>query len=512
MAAASAPAAPAPTAAAKVKMGGTFRGAFQNEAPNLDPHQVTTSTLHVTGPGVAYSKLLQYRTDVTPGETVPTGDLAASWDQPDDVTYVFKLRPNAKWHNIAPLNGRQVTAEDIKYSYERQIALNFNAGRLPKLAKIEVVDPTTLKLTSAQPDADFLTTLSFSYNKIVPRETVEAKGDLKEGPVIGSGAWIFDRWDKNSLVRMRKNPDYYIPGYPRVDQLDMVRVPDPSTAVSAFRAKEADALTTGLLVSDADALQKANPEVVRESYQDAQGVWMNINASKAPFSDLRVRQAIFKAIDKKALIDLVFGGQGWYFAGLRLPSKDYYLPDAEIQALYKQDLEAAKQLLSQAGMATGLDLELFALGSGQTFKDASELVQADLKKVGVTSRIRVSEGSPPWTSTIYTGGPYDVALGALSLTTANSDLGRLYHSTAAQNSGRVKDPALDAAIEKQAVLVKDPEGRKKILLDLQRTIINNAQAVYLVGSLPPSVRWKYVQDYWYMQNVEEIFPPIWLDK
>src|SRR5207245_1014099 len=119
--------------------------------------------------------------------------------------YIFKLRPNAKWQNIPPVSGREVVADDIKYSYERQIALKFNAGRLPAIDKIEVVNPTTLKLTSPKPDADFLTTLSFSYNKIVPHETVELKGDLTEGPVIGSGPWILDAWDKNSVVRLKKN-------------------------------------------------------------------------------------------------------------------------------------------------------------------------------------------------------------------------------------------------------------------------------------------------------------------
>src|SRR5205823_3608385 len=83
-------------------------------------------------------------------------DLAESWEQPDELTYVFKLRPNAKFQNIAPVNGREVVAEDVKYSFERQIALKINAGRLPQFARIESVDAKTVKIVTPKPDADFL--------------------------------------------------------------------------------------------------------------------------------------------------------------------------------------------------------------------------------------------------------------------------------------------------------------------------------------------------------------------
>src|SRR5437773_2590674 len=93
----------------RVKLGGTFRTAFQGDPPNLDVHQVSTFTLQVYGAAIAYSKLIQYRADVAPGETIPAPDLAESWEQPDDITYIFKLRKGAKFQNIAPLSGRPVT-------------------------------------------------------------------------------------------------------------------------------------------------------------------------------------------------------------------------------------------------------------------------------------------------------------------------------------------------------------------------------------------------------------------
>src|SRR5262249_36622389 len=152
--AAGAPVATPSAAAAKVKYGGTFRYPYTSatDVPNLDPALVPQLGLPVQGPGIAYSKLLQLRADVKPQDIIPTGDLAESWTQPGDTTYLFKLRPNAKWHNLAPVSGRAVTADDVKYSFERQIALKTNAGLLAGLRQVDVIDPQTLRISLDKPD------------------------------------------------------------------------------------------------------------------------------------------------------------------------------------------------------------------------------------------------------------------------------------------------------------------------------------------------------------------------
>jgi peptide/nickel transport system substrate-binding protein len=515
--AANAPAAaPAATAAPQVKLGGAFRTAFQGDAPNLDAHMANTVTFQSLGPGVAYSKLVQYRTDVKPGQTVPTGDIAESWEQPDEQTYVFKLRKDAKFHNIAPVNGRAVVAQDVKLSFQRQIDLKLTAGRLPAIDKMDVVDPNTIRITAPKPDADFLISLAYTFNKIIPHESWELKGDLKEGPIIGSGPWIFEKWEANKISSSVKNPDYYVKGLPRVDRLDLLRVADTGTVFSAFRAKELDAITGAALTpQDADNLSKGQPDVVYESYKDPRGINYYVNATKPPFNDPRVRQAIFKAIDKQAIMDTVFAGKAWYFVGIRMPSDDAYLPEDEAKQLYKQDLNAAKQLLQQAGVSNLPELEIYALGYGTTYKDAAELIQSDLKKIGLSTRIKVSDTNPAWTGAVSgpnASGQFDIGVGAGLPVSANADLYYPYYSTSTQNVAKVKDPALDKLIDQQAGMVKDPEGRKKILLDIQRKIIDQAQTLYLVGIVSPSVRWKYVQNYHYAYNIEEPYMQLWLDK
>src|SRR5262249_15553281 len=151
------------------------------------------STTGGVGPYICYSQLLTYKwgPDIKSPSYIPTGDLAESWTQADDTTYLFKLRSGVKWHNIAPVNGRELIAEDIIYSYERVRELKSQAGFLAGITKMEAVDKLTLKLTLDKPNPDVLDNLAQNKLSIVARERVEQTGGkLDESPLIGSGPFI----------------------------------------------------------------------------------------------------------------------------------------------------------------------------------------------------------------------------------------------------------------------------------------------------------------------------------
>src|SRR5207302_1364671 len=118
-------AAAAPTTApvaAKPKRGGVYASAAAGDAPNQDVHLTSTSYLQYQGPGAVYSRLLKFQGGPgrPPLSLVVAGDLAENWQQVDDLSYVFKLRPGVRWHNVAPVRGRELTADDIVYSANRQ--------------------------------------------------------------------------------------------------------------------------------------------------------------------------------------------------------------------------------------------------------------------------------------------------------------------------------------------------------------------------------------------------------
>src|SRR5262249_13863746 len=155
-----------------------------------------------------------------------------------DTTYVFKLRSNAKWQNIAPVSGRAVTAQDVVYSYGRQKDLKAAAGFLPEMSQVQAVDPQTVRLQAPKPDFDFLTVLCVDQNKIVAKEAVDLKGDLKDGPTIGSSPWIQKQWVPNNVISFTRNPDYYLKDelgiqLPYMDTMDILRIQDRSTLFAA---------------------------------------------------------------------------------------------------------------------------------------------------------------------------------------------------------------------------------------------------------------------------------------
>src|SRR5262245_22939644 len=146
--------APAP---AQPKYGGTVKGLSNSSEAHLDVHMPGGS-----GSGirlqVCYSQLLAYKwgKEFVPPSFIVGPDLAESWSQPDDLTYIFKLRPGAKWHNIAPVNGREATAEDVVYSYQRIRDLKSYAANLGGVAQLEAVDKNTFRMTLERPNADIL--------------------------------------------------------------------------------------------------------------------------------------------------------------------------------------------------------------------------------------------------------------------------------------------------------------------------------------------------------------------
>src|SRR5205807_9454481 len=136
------------------------RATTASPATHLDI-QATGGSTGAFGQGGAFSGLLKYKhgADIKPPAYLVTGDLAESWQQADDLTYVFKLRPGVKWHNIAPVNGRDLVLEDIVYSWDRVKAFKSYANLLEGISKYEAVDKTTFKITLDKPNADILNNL-----------------------------------------------------------------------------------------------------------------------------------------------------------------------------------------------------------------------------------------------------------------------------------------------------------------------------------------------------------------
>jgi peptide/nickel transport system substrate-binding protein len=305
-----APPAVAPTA--RPKYGGTLRTAGTTGRAHDDPH--INASANVLSPLPAYSGLLRFKSgpDIKRGTYLPTSDFAESWEQPDELTYIFKLRRGAKFHNVPPVNGREATSADVNYSFQRILDLKAIASYLDGVSKLETPDPATFKITLAQPNADLLVNLASPSMAIVAREAVAVNGDLKNGPYIGTGPWVAVSVssDANRDTVLARNPDYFLKGLPYADRLDFKRVPDANTLVAAFRAQQTDVLHPAAGPDVNDQVYRSNPDqlVTLPSPQYTASVELAFKADRPPFDDPRVRRAVALVMDREALIATTFGG------------------------------------------------------------------------------------------------------------------------------------------------------------------------------------------------------------
>src|SRR5215472_7822787 len=172
------------------------------DPPHFDPYLQVSYKTHIVY-SFTHSRLVKYKSGpgVVPGTFAIEGDLAESWSQPDETTYVFKLRRGARWHRKPPVNGRELTAEDVVYSVDRfrTIKGNPNASMLKSLDRVEAIDRHTVRFTLKEPFAWFLDMLASPMAVcIVARECVEKFGDLRSPEAtVGTGPWMFESYRPN---------------------------------------------------------------------------------------------------------------------------------------------------------------------------------------------------------------------------------------------------------------------------------------------------------------------------
>jgi peptide/nickel transport system substrate-binding protein len=512
-------ASPTPAAAQAIKRGGTLQFiGIAGEIINLDPHLNTQILLRDLGPGMAWSRVLKLKAgpDVPAGAAIPVGDLAESWEQPDDTNVIFHIRKGVKFHNKQPVNGRELKADDIVYSFTRQRDLKALASNLEPANSWTATDPYTLKMTLSRPDADFLLTMADGRNNVIAREAVELKGDLKDGPVVGTGAWMFDEWVPQNHVSLSRNPDYFVPGLPYADSIKILRLLDPSLQKSAFRTQQVysfDASQSGGASGDFKQLKSDFPQLQLGSAQTYTGIALWQNAAMAPTSDIRVRQALSKAINRQEIIDY-FAGLAWLGPGVVVPSPDWILPQEEMQKLLPQDVAGAKKLLSDAGLSNWSTNATVYSQPGYTA--TAELVQQHLKAVGVNFTLQPIDGptlvTRVWTAMDANEGVHPTAATAAG---ANSFLFRAFHTGGGQNGSKMNDPQLDQLIEQQATLIKDTEMRKKLLQDIQRRLIELAAVAPLAMGVTQTLVWPFVKNFSFGSaavNEYSRFDTMWLDK
>lgn len=336
--------------------------------------------------------------------------IAESWTvSPDGKEYSFKLRGDAKFSDGTP-----VTASDVEFSLKRAAGEKSEWGRFFRpITTYQVVDDHTIVMKLEKPFTPIINNLAMFSASILPAKLVEAKGDAFFEKPIGSGPFILDNWARGQKMELSKNPHYWEKGKPAIDGATLEIVPEDNSRVLKLKAGELDAII-GVPFNQAAALKKDdNIKVGLASVFRIDMV--QINTTKKPFDDVRVRQAMNYAVDKEALVKGVFHGDA-VAATTSIPVMAYH--NEELKP-YPVDLDKAKALLKEAGLEQGFKTSMLVTGGDVTSRQIGSAIQASLRQIGIEVELQTIEGSSQFSTT--KSGNYELSLSYATSDTIDPD-------------------------------------------------------------------------------------------
>jgi len=377
-----------PVFAQAEKQGGSMIVTYKDDVATLDP-AIGYDWQNWSMIKSLFDSLMDYE----PGTSTLTTDLAESYTISDDgLTYTFKLRQGVKFHN-----GREMTAEDVKYSLDRVtdpatqspgagffVSIEgFDAasdGSAKGLSGVTAVDPLTVEIKLTRPDATFLHVVALNFSSIVPKEVVDEFGaDFGKHPV-GTGAYSLAEWTLGQRLVFARNADYWKAGVPKMDEIVFEIGQEPTVALLRLQNGEVDVLGDG--IPPAQFLEvKDNPDyadMIIEGGQLQTG-YITLNVTIPPFDNLDVRKAINMAINKERIVRII--NNRAVIANQPLPPTMPGYTEGYEGIPY--DVEGAKALLAQAGLSEGFTTELYVYNVDPNPRIA-QAIQQDLAAIGIT--------------------------------------------------------------------------------------------------------------------------------
>jgi len=472
---------------------------------HFDPHQTISFKTHTTLSFV-YSKLVRHKVgpEVRPGTFIVEPDLAERWEELDDTTYVFHLRKGSKWHNKPPLNGRELVADDVKFTYDRFRTEPGNPNRymLDPVERIEVIDRYTVKFLLKEPYVWLVNALAYPWSMwILAPEVVQQFGDLKKPEsAIGTGPFLLERYEPNVKAVFKRNPDYFRTGQPYVDGVEWLVLEDESTGLAMYRTGQIDCGPWhwwSVRQQDLEAVKKTHPQLVYQDFLSNVTEAIFMRTDLPPFNDVRVRRAVSHALDRQALLESVWV-RGEPTPAVARGLVEWSLPTDQLGAgakYYQYDPKEAKRLLAEAGFPNGFKTQLTVTpGFGRDHLDDAQVVQRFLKDIGIEAELKIQEYGA-YAATTAQGkfeglvrGPYGIAW------EPDSPLYRAYASDSSWNTGHVNDSTITTMLKEQR-RTKDLEVRKKLIFDIQRYAAEQQYYVYTSAVMITSSWQPYVKNY-----------------
>ena len=427
--------------------------------------------------------------------------LLESWTADGNV-FTLKVRQGVKWQNLPPVNGREFVADDVIYNmrrikgdFPREGARWIRSATMSAVEGLQAVDSHTVRVTLKAPSISFIGGLATVFSPMVPKELVDACGgglDPTLSCTIGTGPFILTSFEDGIQSEWERNPNFWKTGadgqsLPYLDSIKWVWFGDVATIVASIASGQS-AMYQKAGSAEIASLKATNAKVKLWPY-DKTVVWqMHLNHTRAPFNDIRARQAIHLALERRSSLDLVQGDAPWTYTGF-LPSifGDFVLPASEIANLpgfrddKTEDVPRAQALMAELGFGPSnkLKLRAFASESSTCGRECPVLIADQLNK-HLGDFVEVEPAPVPRAERSQRRGDkdYDIFYAALAADFPDPGpvLRQWFHSEGGRNVTGYSSPELDAMIDAQDSIF-DLDARKQAIIDIQQKILDDVANV-----------------------------------
>ncbi len=486
--------------------GGTLRFALGRDSVAFDPH-IYYGASSASIQGNIYDGLIGYAPD---GTLRP--ELAKSWENPDDNTWIFHLHSGVKFHD-----GSDFNAEDVIYSLERIMDPETAATRggllRAQIVSMEALDELTVKITLAGPNATFLSVLAAADCYMVDKEWGESGHNFKS-EANGTGPFMLAEYEPGVQYVLVRNPNYWKEGLPYLDKLVLVPIQDDNTRINSLKNGDID-MAEVVPWQDTISLKKP-PYKIYSGYETFN--FVRINTSRAPLDNPKVRQALNYIIDREEICQVAFGGEAKPIsAGLIL--EDHWAFSDELKEYWKKDHELAKKLLAEAGYSDPSQLKLTLESSNLPIHlDNAQLIQNQLSNFGIDVTLKVLE--VPTLLEKRTSGDYGLLMDGTSLPWPDPDAyAQFFHSTEGTIFAKAVgfcNEELDRLLELGRTVLNQEE-RKDIYYQAEQVLLEEAPWIFVLWRSQAESTWDNVQGFVHFGGAAGFYSTanlenVWLNK